>query len=249
MLPVCRLPAGDYPLGSVALPLSRPAHTVSLQAFAIAETAVTNAQFAGFISAGGYQDAAWWTAAGWKWQSGRGETAPAFWDDPQFNHALQPVVGVSWYEAAAFARWLAAHTGVGWRLPTEAEWEAAARGRSSTIVLPAPRTINSADLGIGRTWAALGSGQLAACGARDMLGNVWEWTASRWGRNWQTLDYAYPYDPADGREDPDGSYARVMRGGSWFDPHREAHPAVRGRYLPGSRGSNIGFRLAHSLTV
>lgn len=82
------------------------------------------------------------------------------------------------------------------------------------------------------------------CGAEDLCGNVWEWTSSRWGRNWQTLDYRYPYHAGDGREDPTGSHARVIRGGSWFDLLREAHPANRGRYLPGSRGSNIGFRLA-----
>lgn len=84
------------------------------------------------------------------------------------------------------------------------------------------------------------------CGASDLCGNVWEWCSTRWGRNWQTLEYEYPYKEGDGREFLDGSQARVMRGGSWFDPLTEVNPANRGRYLPGSRGSNIGFRLARS---
>ncbi len=244
---VCALPAGQYPLGDDALPACRPAHTVTLAAFAIAETALTHAGFVPFVAGDGYNNPTYWTDAGWRWLRSKPQTEPAFWQDAAFDHALQPVVGVCWYEAAAYARWLAAHSGTAWRLPTEAEWEAAARGQSPAVELPPHSVINSAERGIGRTWAVLGTGQVAWCGARDLLGNVWEWTASRWGRNWQQLEYAYPYRGDDGREHPEGSHARVMRGGSWFDGRGACHPAQRGRYLPGSRGSNIGFRLAHSL--
>jgi formylglycine-generating enzyme required for sulfatase activity len=240
--PVCHVAAGNYPIGDDRLPLSRPAHLVKLASFAIGLTAVTNAQFAHFVDAGGYADETLWSEMGWRWQSHRRETHPAFWNDPNFNHPLQPVVGLCWYEADAFARWLSRETGQLWRLPTEVEWEAAARGSGEISLKPAQ--VNTAEQGLGRTWSALGNGQISWCGARDLCGNVWEWCSTRWGHNWQTLDYPYPYSVADDREDQNGSHARVMRGGSWFDNFSQAHPANRGRYLPGSRGSNIGFRLA-----
>lgn len=244
--PVCPVAAGDYPIGDKHLPYSRPPHTVTLSAFAIGLTPVTNGQFAHFIAAGGYQNARVWSEMGWRWQKHKDEHEPGFWNDPRFNHPLQPVIGVGWYEADAFARWLTLETGQPWRLPTEVEWEAAARGLDRQITLN-PAQINSAERGLDRAWSALGSGQVSWCGARDLCGNVWEWCSTRWGHNWQSLDYPYPYDPADGREDQTGSHARVIRGGSWFDPLAHAHPAHRGRYLPGSRGSNIGFRLAYSV--
>jgi len=232
------VPAGKYPIGGTDL-VSKPAHQVEIAAFALGETVVNNAQFAAFIAADGYNTPSYWTPMGWRWQKNRQETQPAFWTDHNFNHDLQPVVGICWYEAMAFVGWLCAVTGQGWRLPSEVEWEAAARGHDYTA--PPNNQINSAELGIRRTWAVIGRGQRSWCGALDMLGNIWEWTRSAWGRNWQTLDYHYPYDPTDGREDTTTSAARVMRGGSWFDAR--THPAHRGRYLPGSRGSNIGFRL------
>lgn len=244
--PACSVAAGRYPLGSDTGPqAAHPAHTVRLAAFAIGCTAVTNAHFALFIEAGGYADARWWADIGWRWRESRHAVVPGFWDDPAFNDPAQPAVGVSWYEADAFARWLAHVTGQPWRLPTEAEWEAAARG-SGTYTSPDRALVNCAERGLGRAWPAA-RGAESWCGALNLLGNVWEWCSTRWGRNWQTLDYAYPYNAADGREEPGGSHARVMRGGSWFDPASEARPFSRGRYLPGSRGSNIGFRLAHSL--
>lgn len=241
--PVCHVAAGDYPMGDDRLQYSTPAHQVAVAAFDIALTAVTNAQFAHFINAGGYQSENLWSEMGWRWQKSKNEIRPGFWDDANFNHALQPVVGVGWYEADAFARWLSLATGEHWRLPSEIEWEAAARGMANHVVL-ASAEVNSAERGTGRTWSALGNGQVAWCGARDLCGNVWEWCSTRWGRNWQSLDYTYPYRVDDGREDLSGSHARVMRGGSWFDSLAQAHPANRGRYLPGSRASNIGFRLA-----
>lgn len=241
LIEVCPVEADRYPLGQGPL-----AHEVTLSAFAIARTAVSNEQFAPFITAGGYHDESLWSALGWRWQQSKAVTMPAFWDDSRLNHAWQPVVGICWYEALAFTRWLARSTGTGWRLPTEAEWEAAARGHETQVRLN-PAHVNSAEQGLGRTWSVFGNGAVSWCGAHDLTGNVWEWCSTRWGHNWQSLDYPYPYQADDGREDLDGSHARIMRGGSWFDSFAQAHPSERGRYLPGSRGSNIGFRLAHSL--
>jgi len=244
---VCLIPAGQYPIGDDAHEFSRPAHHVASGAFAIGVTTVTNALFALFVGDGGYRDPRWWGDHGWRWQAHKQAEAPAFWDDPAFNAPMQPVVGVCWYEALAFVRWLADQTGDPWRLPSEIEFEIAARGTGPIQPLP-PEQINSAEHGIGRPWPVdHPAASDSWCGARDLLGNVWEWTSTRWGRSWQSLEYRYPYDPTDGREDLTGSHARVMRGGSWFDPLAEAHPAARGRYLPGSRGSNIGFRLARAV--
>lgn len=239
------IPAGDYPIGEDALLHSRPEHTVSLKAFALATTVVTNAQYAGFLAADGYNRQALWTDMGWRWRRGKGNERPTFWTDRRFNPPDQPVVGIAWYEALAFTVWLASATGLPWRLPTEAEWEAAARGPDGRA--PMPRLYNTVERGLGHPWPVTKPSNESWCGVADMCGNVWEWCSTRWGRNWQTMEYAYPYNDGDGREFLGSSNARVMRGGSWFDPLTEANPANRGRYLPGSRGSNIGLRLARSI--
>jgi iron(II)-dependent oxidoreductase len=242
---VCEVAAGDYPIGDDSIKVSRPAHTVRLAAYAIGKTEVTNIQYLPFIQAGAYQDETVWSTMGWRWQENRGDHLPAFWNDADFSMPDQPVVGVSWYEAEAFTRWLARETALPWRLPTEVEWEAAARGADDEA--PRPRIYNTAERRLGHPWAVTTETNVSWCGAVDLCGNVWEWCSSRWGKNWQVMDYRYPYDPGNNREALDGSYARIMRGGSWFDPLPEANPANRGRYLPGSRGSNIGFRLAREL--
>ena len=165
---------------------------------------------------------------------------PAFWNASDFNAPEQSVVGISWYEALAFANWLSSESDYHWRLPTEVEWEIAARFDGEGL-------IHSAAGGLRRTMPVDKHGYQSSHGAWHLRGNVWEWCSTRWGRNWQSLDYAYPYTADDGREDLSGSYARVMRGGSWFDPVQDAHASKRARYLPGSRGSNIGFRLLYSI--
>lgn len=242
---ICEIPAGLYPIGDNRLSISRPAHTVRLAAYALGKATVTNEQFLTFIAAGGYSDQRFWSEMGWKWQRSKEVGQPAFMQDGQFNAPDQPVVGVCWYEALAFANWLALDTGQAWRLPTEAEWEAAARDSEGDA--PQPRNYNIAERGLGHPWSVTRGTSTSWCGALDMCGNVWEWCSTRWGRNWQTQEFFYPYHAGDGREELAGSDARIIRGGSWFDPLSEAVPANRGRYLPGSRGSNIGFRLARSL--
>lgn len=250
------IPGGTLIMGDPRLPNASPQHRQQLQPFALGKYPVTNAQFAEFIADGGYANPAYWTGMGWKWQQGRlatkgggAEPAPGFWHEPRLNRASQPVVGVSWYEAVAFASWLSGREGGTFRLPTEAEWEYAARGANSTRIFPWGERFergraNTAEAGFDSTTPIKHfPAGVSPFGVWDMAGNVFEWTLSKWGANWQELQFPYPYRPRSECEDVGGSGARVMRGGSWFNPYPEAQCAYRSRYLAGSRGSNIGFRV------
>lgn len=245
------IPRGILLMGDKRIHDASPQHKLEMRAFAIGKYPVTNADYAEFIRARGYETERWWTTMGWKWQQGRlGQDAlPAFWNEPRLNHARCPVVGVSWYEAVAFCNWLGERDNARFRLATEAEWEYAARGENNARNFPWGEKFergraNTAEAGFGGTTPVshFPSGA-SPFGVWDLAGNVFEWTLSKWGSNWQELQYAYPYRADDGREEIQGSGARVMRGGSWFNGYQEALCAHRARYLAGSRGSNIGFRV------
>lgn len=230
-------------------PEERPQHTIVLAPFELARTPVTNLTYLSFMAAGGYHEPRYWLPDGWNWLVQKSINQPAFWGDPQFGQPDQPVVGVSWYEAMAYTAWWGEASGRPCRLPSEAEWERAARGPEGRLwpwgntFVPTHANVAQSQLGKPSPVGAFAAGATPE-GILDLAGNVWEWTGSRWGRAWQTLEYAYPYDPTDGREDLSGRYARVLRGGSWFDPWPECRGSKRARYLPGSRASNIGFRVA-----
>lgn len=253
------IPRGILVMGDNRLRDASPQHRVEINAFALGKYPVTNAEFAEFIAARGYETETYWTTMGWKWQQGRlGQDAlPAFWSEPRLNQPCSPVVGVSWYEAVAFCNWFGVLINANYRLPTEAEWEYAARGPSTSSGgarnFPWGEKFergraNTAEAGFGGTTPVSHfPAGVSPFGVWDLAGNVFEWTLSKWGSNWQELQFAYPYRANDGREDMEGSGARVMRGGSWFNGYQEALCAYRSRYLAGSRGSNIGFRVARVL--
>ena len=182
-------------------------------------------------------------------------TQPALWERPGLNHPQQPVVGVAWYEAAAYCAWLQDELeqreddpdirnrlAAGWcvRLPSEAEWEWAAGGPAHT------RFAWGATFDASRTNTLEGGAQaptpvgaypagVSAHGAVDMSGNVWEWTS--------TLFRPYPYRADDGREDPLSQDKRVLRGGSWFNNQRGARVSDRKYDRPVYRPNNFGLRV------
>jgi formylglycine-generating enzyme required for sulfatase activity len=235
-----RIPAGRFLMGSdpsTDRPTSdneQPKHPCHLPAFYIARTPVTNDQYAAFVRATDHE-------------------APSHWQggSPPRGKRDHPVVNVSWRATVDYCRWLAGVTGRPYRLPSEAEWEKAARGPRGDIYpwgneWDASRC-NSKEAGIVDTTPVEQYPQGASSyEALDMAGNVWEWTQSAWGRDWRESQFKYPYDPGDGRENLDAASGmrRVVRGGSFIEASDNTRAACRYGYDPNFCGPNVGFRVA-----
>jgi formylglycine-generating enzyme required for sulfatase activity len=210
------IPAGEFLMGSDdGDEDERPPHAVYLPDYRISRYPVTNRKYGMFLEETRHRE-------------------PEYWHDRKFNAPNQPVVGVSWHDAQAYCRW------AGLRLPTEAEWEKAARGTDGRKYPwgdddPDESRCNFGN-NVGRT-TDVGSYPkgVSPYGIHDMAGNVWEWTHSLYKK--------YPYRPNDGREDEDRSGDRVVRGGSWFIHRGYARGAYRGYGHPGGFDNNFGFRL------
>lgn len=210
--------------------------------FRIGKYPVTNHQFRRFVEDGGYRDDRWWQDRnGRRYRDQEQWRQPRYWDDDRFNRPAQPVVGISWYEANAYCIWLLEQ----WRregtiseneqvrLPTQAEWMAAARGGQQAPVNEAedypwhgpfdPTRANTEESAIGRTTPvhAYPSGRTAA-GVWDMSGNVWEWT-----------------------HDLSSAGVARLKGGSWYHDASRATAAAAAvsRYLRGYWGGSSGFRV------
>jgi formylglycine-generating enzyme required for sulfatase activity len=175
------VPAGPFVMGLpdndfLAEDHEKPERTVTLAAFWIDVYPVSNARFALFLAAGGYERQEYWMPQGWEWLRSQQIAAPLQWQQPGWDGADQPVAGVSWYEADAYARW------AGRRLPSDAEWEKAARGSDGRRYpwgndWPTP-TLANFDGRIGRsTPVGLYPAAVSPCGCHDMAGNVNNWTA------------------------------------------------------------------------
>lgn len=224
-----------------ALDNEKSIHPVYLNAYWIDRYPVTRGQYQVFIDAGGYNDPAWWSSAGWTWLQANPVSRPLYWDITGENH---PVYGVSWYEAEAYAHF------VGKRLPSEAEWEKAASwnpGQSQRQTYswgeaePTVQHCNHSH-SKGQTTPVNYYPAQSPYGCYDMLGNVWEWTAT-WFHPYQGFA-SYPYA---GYSMPyfDNQH-RVLKGGSWATRSTVLRCAFRNWYHPGVRQHFAGFRCARS---
>ena len=152
---------------------------IGLGNWAIGRYPITNAQYGYFVAKGGYTALAnpFWSADGQRARDNGHWEAPRYWSDPRFNRPNQPVVGVSWYEAEAYANWLAVQMERPYRLPTEQEWKQAAKHPKGGYPWGTweDGRANTAELGLGRT-SPVGTFPtgVSPCGAHDMAGNVWE---------------------------------------------------------------------------
>ena len=252
------IPDGEFLMGSdkttdkLAYDDETPQHTLHLPEYRIARVPVTVAQFAAFMAANqGYRTTAEvqgsarnWTGLVWKQIRGADWAHP---HGPQSDvRAKQdhPVTCVSWQDAVAFCRW------AGVRLPTEAEWEKAARGSDGRIWPWGNREPNNGvcnfDMTVGDTTPVghYPDGK-SPHGLLDVAGNVWEWTSSMWGKHANKPEFGYPYDVKDGRENPNApvSVRRVLRGGSFGRGSPYVRCAYRGRNLPLDRYDLVGFRV------
>jgi formylglycine-generating enzyme required for sulfatase activity/tRNA A-37 threonylcarbamoyl transferase component Bud32 len=214
------VPAGSFTMGDThgdGDPSEKPAAKVDLKGFWMDKYEVTFDQFAKFVQASGHK-------------------AQGNWEQFRNRGGNHPVVGVTWNDALAYCRWADK------RLPTEAEWEYAARGADGRKFpwgnqWDANRARFKGNRGSGTT-AAVGSysGGASPFGVMDLAGNVWEWTAS--------LEKPYPYAATDGRESPSGGAARISRGGSWKGDADFLRSPMRDPLSPGSKNDTLGFRCA-----
>jgi formylglycine-generating enzyme required for sulfatase activity len=234
------IPAGEFTMGSEAYDDEKPIHTVTLDAFWIDQYEVTNARYAECVAEGTCtaptKNSSW--------------TRDSYHDNPEY--ADYPVINVDWNQAKNYCEWR------GGRLPTEAEWEKAARGTDGRTYpwgneFDGSR-VNFCDKNCSpRSWAnenyddgyadtsPVGSYPAGASpyGVYDLAGNVWEWTQSEYRD--------YPYNADDGRESLSGTNVRVLRGGAWYLDANDARSPNRAYYSNPTNGSDsAGVRCARS---
>ena len=256
-MPMAYIPAGAFQMGSEdGDDDEKPVHTVEVDAFWMDKTEVSNAQFGVFVEATGYQteaeekgssyiyvDGSWESTEGADWQHSQGP------DSDIINMSDHPVVHVSWNDAKAYCEWADA------RLPTEAEWEKAARGGLEGVAYPWGDDFyggqaNFCDVNCPLSWAdenaddgyvftaSVANYPENDYGLYDTSGNVWEWASS--------LYKDYPYDASDGRENLEIADSRVLRGGSWINYEDYLRSAYRVGSYPADTSSGNGFRCSRS---
>ncbi len=254
------VPGGPFTMGTSAEPWAldneRPAHVVDVPGFYLDTTPVTNAAYAQFIADGGYDDPRLWTADGWAHRQRAGLAAPLFWrwegewvrvsfGVPAPIIPNEPVLHVCWYEADAYARW------AGRRLPAEAEWEKAARydpvtGRSRRYPWgdddPTPSLANLGQRHLRPAPAGSYPAGAAPCGARQLIGDVWEWTSSDFlpypgFTAWPYKEYSQVFF---------GPEYKVLRGGAFGVSPVACRGTFRNWDYPIRRQIFAGFRTARS---
>jgi len=253
------VPAGPFRMGdnfNEGMSRERPVHTVDVSAFYIGKYEVTNGQFRKFRDDPGYEDPKFWPD---------GRPVPrdqvSYWRDPR-NHGGgtpnsddYPAMGINWDTAVAYCRWVSAKTGKKYRLPTEAEWEKAARGTDgrrypwgNTIDHTYSNYVGSQEFDTSMpvgTFNGQQHGKLqthdaaSPYGAYDMAGNLMEWC-----QDWYSRDY-YSVSPKKDPKGPDAGSYRVVRGGAFFFEPNELRSAARSAAWPSVQSHRmLGFRAA-----
>jgi len=234
------IPGGPFTMGSTAHPNSAPPHRISVWPYRIGRYPVTNDRYRRFVEA---------TARAW--------SSP---DGLLSHRANSPAVDLTWHDARAYCDWLTLQ----WRadgriepdevvrLPTEPEWERAARGlqEDDGFVYPWPGPwrddrANAEEAALNDTCpVGLFPAGRSPDGCDDMAGQVWEWTSTSWGEDMTTPRYAYPYAD-DGREDVDAApdVRRVLRGACFLSPREKANCIYRGSLEPAGFWRGNGFRI------
>ncbi|MGD0599290.1 MAG: SUMF1/EgtB/PvdO family nonheme iron enzyme [Terriglobales bacterium] len=236
---VC-IPAGWFLMGcDTGQDNEKPVHRVWIDEFLLAARQVTNAEYGRFL---------------------RGTAPlslflpPPFWSDPAFNHPEQPVVGVSWYEAIRYCEWLSASTGGvttgrNFRLPTEAEWERAARGGREGALFPwgdaAPQSLAGYANRCAGHWQTgpepVGRAEPNVYGLYNMCDNVHEWCS-----DWYAAAY-YAASPECNPRGPEIGERRASRGGSWRHHIKMSRCAARSSIPPEFKYADYGFRVARDV--
>jgi len=232
-LVACRVPftepfrihiaAGSFSMGSGSGQTAEgPVHRVWLDSFAIAATQVTVEEYARFLDA-------------------TGRVPPPYWGDPSFSRPQQPVVAVSWFDAVAYCAWLSSMTGSRYRLPTEAEWERAARGGAERMLFPWGNDPPTSRLGYHSRWKTgpepVGQSEPNAYGLFDICENVHEWCSDWYGEDYYAISPDHnPQGPAEGKR-------KASRGGSWRHQIKISRCSARSSIPPEFKYADYGFRV------
>ena len=224
------IPAGHFLMGcDTGQDGERPVHRVYVDAFEMSSLQVRNRDYAAFVEATGH-------------------SAPRYWNDSNLNHPDQPVVAVSWFEAVEYCDWRSHRTGRRQRLPTEAEWERAARGDRESLLYPwgdaPPREVAEYE----RRWSGqvhgplpVGRGIPNEFGLYDVSENVHEWCA-----DWFDGNY-YAQSPGRNPQGPEHGDRRASRGGSWRHQIKVSRCAARSSLPPAFLYADYGFRVARDI--
>ena len=220
---VC-IPAGWFLMGcGTGQDCEQPVHRVWVDEFLLAECQVTNAQYARYVASSH-------------------STPPPFSDDPCFNQPEQPVVAVSWHDATGYCEWLSRITGRIFRLPTEAEWERAARGGREGALFPWGDTAPQFLSGYAKRWQAgpepVRSGEVNGYGLYHMCDNVHEWCS-----DWYSPTY-YDVSAECNPRGPESGTRRASRGGSWRHHVKVSRCTARSSIPPEFQYADYGFRVA-----
>ncbi len=218
------IPAGWFLIGcDTSQDNEKPVHRVWVDEFLLAACQATNTDYSLFL-----RDTP--------------HLRPPFWNDPNFNHPEQPVVGVSWHEAVRYCEWLSAYTGRRFRLPTEAEWERAARGVRESALFPWGDALPESLPGYADRWKTgpepVGRAGSNGYGLYNMCDNVHEWCS-----DWYAPGY-YAVSPERNPRGPETGDRRASRGGSWRHHIKISRCAARSSIPPAFQYADYGFRVA-----